>query len=107
MKSTPRIVRRLFSKVLIIPFVALTLVALTTGSAVAWDDKDELKFDMVSSAAFLPDAHGRVRIESVGPVEIMNVKVWGLPPNTDFDFFVIQAPRGPNFGLCWYQGDIE
>ena len=36
----------------------------------------------------------------------MSVTVWGLPPNTDFDFFVIQAPPAP-FGLSWYQGDIE
>ncbi|MBV9488461.1 MAG: hypothetical protein JO069_01890, partial [Verrucomicrobia bacterium] len=28
------------------------------------------------------------------------------PPNTDFDFFVIQVPNLP-FGLSWYQGDIE
>jgi hypothetical protein len=53
-----------------------------------------------------PNAHGRVKIESVGPVEIMKVKVWGLPPNTGFDFFVIQVPNAP-FGLSWYQGDIE
>jgi hypothetical protein len=39
-------------------------------------------------------------------VEIMKVKVWGLPPNTDFDLFVIQVPNKP-FGLSWYQGDIE
>jgi hypothetical protein len=55
---------------------------------------------------FLPNAHGRVKIESVGPVEIMDVKVEGLPPNTDFDFFVIQVPKAP-FGLAWYQSDIE
>lgn len=42
---------------------------------------------------FVPNAHGRVKIESVGPVEIMDVKVEGLPPNTDFDFFVIQIPH--------------
>lgn len=30
----------------------------------------------------------------------------GLPPNTEFDFFVIQVPNSP-FGLSWYQGDIE
>jgi hypothetical protein len=36
----------------------------------------------------------------------MKVKVWGLPPNTDFDFFVIQVPNKP-FGLAWYQGDVE
>ena len=48
----------------------------------------------------------KTKIESVGPVEIMDVIVWGLPPNTDFDFFVIQVPNKP-FGLAWYQGDIE
>ncbi len=36
----------------------------------------------------------------------MHVEVNGLPPKTDFDFFVIQGPGKP-FGLSWYQGDIE
>ena len=36
----------------------------------------------------------------------MTVDVEGLPPNTKFDFFVIQIPNAP-FGLAWYQGDIE
>src|SRR5262249_23702797 len=49
---------------------------------------------------------GEVRIESEGPVEEMTVKVEGLPPDTDFDFFVIQKPAAP-FGMSWYQGDIE
>jgi len=63
-------------------------------------------FDMVSANACLPNARGRVRIRSVGQVEIMEVDVAGLPPSTGFDFFVIQVPKGP-FGLSWYQGDIE
>jgi len=72
----------------------------------------EVTFDMVRSpglSAFpkvAPHAHGSVTIESLGPVEVMKVKVWGLPPNTDFDLFVIQVPNKP-FGLSWYQGDIE
>jgi hypothetical protein len=53
-----------------------------------------------------PDAHGTVTVRSIGPVEIMKVDVAGLPPNTDFDLFVIQVPNAP-FGLSWYQGDIE
>ena len=61
---------------------------------------------LTNSPTVAPFAHGQVKIESVGPVEIMKVKVWGLPPNTDFDFFVIQVPNPP-FGLSWYQGDIE
>jgi hypothetical protein len=36
----------------------------------------------------------------------MDVDVEGLPPGTEFDFFVIQIPNAP-FGLAWYQGDIE
>ena len=68
-----------------------------------------LDFDMVVSAgarSCLPDAHGEVHVFALGPVEVMDVVVTGLPPNTDFDFFVIQLPVAP-FGLAWYQGDIE
>jgi hypothetical protein len=93
---------------------ALAVTVLASTPALAGDkDDDEFKFDMVRNDAFdaqfpkfAPNARGRVKIESVGPVEIMDVKVWGLPPNTDFDFFVIQVPKAP-FGLAWYQGDIE
>ena len=58
------------------------------------------------NAGCLPDAMARVTIESKGPVEHMDVHVSGLPPKTEFDFFVIQIPNAP-FGLAWYQGDIE
>src|SRR5258708_35491719 len=58
------------------------------------------------ASACLPNASGRVTIHSIGSVEIMHVAVTGLPPKTDFDFFVIQVPKGP-FGMSWYQGDIE
>src|SRR5690349_225287 len=71
--------------------------------------RPQLDFDMVVSggaATCLPDAKGKVHIVSLGPVEVMEVSVSGLPPNTDFDFFVIQLPKAP-FGLAWYQGDIE
>jgi hypothetical protein len=52
------------------------------------------------------NATGTVTISSKGATETMTVNVDGLPPNTDFDFFVIQQPNGP-FGMSWYQGDIE
>jgi hypothetical protein len=70
-----------------------------------------ISFDMVRSTASenahcLTGASAHVSIRSVGPVEIMKVRVKGLPPNTEFDFFVIQVPNTP-FGLSWYQGDIE
>lgn len=47
------------------------------------------------------NAQGRIKIESVGPVEIMDVIVEGLPPNTDLDFFVVQI-QNAGFGLSWY-----
>ena len=98
-----------------IAFATLAGAALASSPALARDndnDGDDFKFDLVRSKGLAnfptvaPHAHGRVKIESVGPVEIMKVKVWGLPPNTGFDLFVSQVPNGP-FGLSWYQGDIQ
>ena len=82
-----------------------------TLSAQGGQRKDEIDFQMVRSAAAtnagcLPDASADVQVRSLGPVEKMRVRVKGLPPNTEFDFFVIQVPNAP-FGLSWYQGDIE
>jgi hypothetical protein len=51
-------------------------------------------------------AKGRVTItHTLKLVENMHVEVSGLPPNTDFDLFVIQVPTTP-FGLSWYMGDM-
>ena len=72
-------------------------------------DDQSTTFNMVVSAGAktcLPNATATVRITPAGPVEIMDVVVQGLPPNTDFDFFVLQVPKAP-FGVAWYQGDIE
>jgi hypothetical protein len=66
-------------------------------------------FQMIPSAGLtgnLKKAGANVSVHSTGIAEVMEVRVFGLPPNTDFDFFVIQKP-GPKFGLSWYQGDIE
>jgi hypothetical protein len=72
---------------------------------------NRIDFQMVRSAGAvaancIPNAHAAVRVVSLGPVEVMTVDVGGLPPNREFDFFVIQNPDAP-FGLAWYQGDIE
>jgi hypothetical protein len=112
MKTTTKVLKP--TKMKSIALAALAVAALASTAALAGNkDEEEFKFDMVRNPGlnaafpnFLPNAHGRVKIESVGPVEIMDVKVEGLPPNTDFDFFVIQVPKAP-FGLAWYQGDIE
>src|SRR6516165_5864668 len=70
-----------------------------------------IDFQMVRStgavaANCIPNANAAVRVGSLGPVEAMTVDVGGLPPNTEFDLFVIQIPDAP-FGLAWYQGDIK
>ena len=70
-----------------------------------------IDFPMVRStgaviANCIPNANAAVRVVSLGPVEAMTVDVGGLPPNTEFDLFVIQIPDAP-FGLAWYQGDIK
>jgi hypothetical protein len=74
--------------------------------------RQSFSFDLVrspglkTSPACVPKASGHAFIIETGPVEILNVTVKGLPPNTDFDFFVIQVPNKP-FGMSWYQGDVE
>src|SRR5215510_15951342 len=95
-------------------FMLLAIVAMclggVAGTATA-KPKPRITFDMVRSTAATnancaADARATVKVTSLGPVEEMDVKVSGLPPNTEFDFFVIQLPNAP-FGLAWYQGDIE
>jgi len=70
---------------------------------------DSVTFTMVVNAGAktcLPNATAKVRISHGGPADVMEVWVQGLPPKTDFDFFVLQVPKAP-FGVAWYQGDIE
>ena len=89
--------------------IAVLLAAMGLTIAKAANASDIIQFEMVVSkgaSACLPNAKADVVIQSVGPVEIMTVDATGLPPNTGFDFFVIQVPTAP-FGLSWYQGDIQ
>jgi len=72
---------------------------------------DSIRFNMVRSTAVnnagcALDATARVTVNSLGPVEVMHVEASGLPPNQEFDLFVIQQPNAP-FGMSWYQGDME
>jgi hypothetical protein len=57
------------------------------------------------AAVCLPHAHGTVTDHTFGPFENLEVVVAGLPANTGFDLFSIEAPNAP-FGLAWYIGDI-
>ncbi len=110
---TARLVKR--SLPVAVMGTALGLLGAASGDTAAQDalgikkDHDSIQFRMVVSAGAkvcLPKASARVSVRSQGPVEIMRVEVSGLPPSTDFDFFVITVPANP-FGLSWYQGDIE
>ena len=96
--------RRLFCAAVLA--LSLTVLSLVPGAGMA-APAQHLTFAMkTAQPTCLPYATGRVTISSLGPVENMHVEVEGLPPNTDFDFFVIQVPKAP-FGLSWYQGDME
>lgn len=84
---------------------ALAVVGLA-GEAAA---QNNFTFEMVPTGgveACIKTATGSVTISpTFGLVEQMHVEVAGLPPNTDFDLFVIQVPNTP-FGLSWYMGDM-
>ena len=87
---------------------ALMVTAVAVGTVAANPIKSA-DFDMQVSAGAktcLPDAKAEVHIKSVGPVEVMTLDATGLPPKTNFDFFVLQVPKAP-FGVAWYQGDID
>jgi hypothetical protein len=66
----------------------MAVAVLTSTPAVGGQqDGDEFKFQMVSNPGlnaafpnFLVNARGRVKVEAAGPVEIMDVMVFGLLP---------------------------
>ena len=115
--------RKVYAGVLLGLGGLLALIGMSLGGpvqTVAADDSSapgtqpsilpSIQFNMLRSTAAiagncLPNAHGEVTVVSLGDTEQMDVDVEGLPPNTEFDFFVIQIPNAP-FGLAWYQGDI-
>jgi hypothetical protein len=89
--------------------VAALLLTISNGAVSHASNNPHISFDMVVSkgaAACLPHAEAEVKVISDGTAEDMFIHATGLPPNTDFDFFVIQVPNAP-FGLSWYQGDVE
>ena len=88
-----------------IALLGSALMFMGAGSVSAADE-DHISFKMVAANACLPDAKAKVQIISDGQAEDMFIVASGLPPNTPFDFFVIQVPKAP-FGLSWYQGDMQ
>ncbi len=86
----------------------LGCMLIAPGIAAAADNSvfNMLRSQSAVNANCALNAKGRVTINSLGPVEVMHVEATGLPPNTEFDLFVIQLPNAP-FGMSWYQGDME
>ena len=103
------------SKRVIAAAAAVAIAAAAAGAAITFTGAaadasiTRTSFQMVPSkgaAACIPGALAKVTIESQGPVEVMKISAVGLPPNTDFDLFIIQVPNAP-FGLSVYQGDLD
>ncbi len=90
--------------------VAVAALLLTTGTAFAKGPHHKyIDFDMAVSAGAatcLPHARADVRVVDDGTAQDLFISARGLPPKTDFDFFVIQVPKAP-FGMSWYQADVE
>ena len=93
------------TKIAALAFPAL-LLGSTAYAAQPAADEDHISVKMVAANPCLPDAKAKVEITSDGTAEDMFIVASGLPPNTGFDFFVIQVPTAP-FGLAWYQGDVQ
>jgi hypothetical protein len=93
-------------------FAVLAFASLTAAPVAGAGKEETFSFSLVrspalaSSSSCVPQASGQASIEQEGSVEILKVEVEGLPPKTEFDFFVIQVPNKP-FGMSWYQGDID
>src|SRR5204863_1412939 len=89
--------------------VLLAVSPMQAQDAQAQSKDDTVTFKMVVSAAAktcAPNAAATVRIRPGEQTDNMEVTVNDLPPNTNFEFFVIQVPHSP-FGVAWYQGEIH
>jgi hypothetical protein len=89
--------------------IAASVAALASVQAAAQSTAFNITIPLTVSkgaSACLPQAFGYVVDHPSGDTENLEVVVGGLPPNTDFDFFIIQVPNAP-FGAAWYMGDIS
>ena len=90
----------------------LTVLAMGLFSWAAYASVDTSQFAMIRSASAAavascaPHAAATVRIRSIGTVELMDVNVGGLVPNTEYELFITQLANAP-FGISWYQGDVR
>ena len=85
------------------------LLSSVAFSPLAAAQQRTLQFNMTVStgaSSCLPNASATVTDHTFGIFENLKVVVHNLPPNTGFDFFIIQIPIAP-FGASWYMGDIN
>jgi hypothetical protein len=91
---------------------ALSLTAASAApvtSASAARHNGAFTFALVPSPGIkscLPHAGGLVTIIPGSQNDTMQVSIFGMPRDADFDLFVIQQPGKP-FGVSWYQTDVN
>ena len=88
---------------------ALSLTAASAAPVTSARHSGAFSFALVPSPGIkscLPHAGGRVTIIPGSQNDTMEVSIFGMPANADFDLFVIQQPNKP-FGVSWYQTDVN
>jgi hypothetical protein len=88
--------------------LALVAAALAVGGAFA--RVNPYSFDLVRSSAAeaancMTYATAHATITELGVIEILDLSVSSLAPNTTYSVFVLQTPDKP-FGIGWYNGEI-
>ncbi|HEY3345857.1 MAG TPA: hypothetical protein VGJ97_13065 [Anaerolineaceae bacterium] len=89
--------------------LALCAAGITVGAGLA--QAKQYPFDLVRSSSAeaancLSTASGHATVTEVGLVEMLDLAVSNLAPNTTYSVFVIQVPDKP-FGIGWYNGEIQ
>ncbi|HLK72559.1 MAG TPA: hypothetical protein VKU77_02800, partial [Streptosporangiaceae bacterium] len=89
--------------------LSLTAASAAPATTAVAASSHSFSFALVPSPgihACLPHAGGRVTITPGSENDLMQVSVFGMPRNAEFDLFVIQQPGKP-FGVSWYQTDVD
>ena len=88
---------------------ALSLTAASAAPVTSARHSGAFTFGLVPSPGIkscLPHAGGQVTIIPGSQNDTMEVSIFGMPRNAEFDLFVIQQPNKP-FGVSWYQTDVN
>ena len=88
---------------------ALSLTAASAAPVTSARHSGAFTFALMPSPGIkscLPHAGGRVTIIPGSQNDTMEVSIFGMPRNADFDLFVIEQPNKP-FGVSWYQTDVN